>query len=60
MKIEKWVMEILKIAEIAGMTQYNFLNLAGENLNIKLSKAHYKRSVRTIVENFLKITETTE
>lgn len=54
LKIEKTVVGILETADMADMTEYKVRKQAGEKLNINLSETHYKKFVRSIVENFLK------
>ncbi|XP_077251314.1 transcriptional coactivator p15 (PC4) family protein (KELP) [Tasmannia lanceolata] len=52
-KIEETVIEILKEADMAEMTEFKVRNMAAEKLGIDLSSSEYKRFVRNVVESFL-------
>eukprot|EP01018_Ginkgo_biloba_P024733 Gb_03980 [translate_table: standard] len=55
--IEKTVLEILEDADMAEMTEYKARKLAGNKLGMNLSEPHYKKFIRSIIENFLKSRE---
>ncbi|XP_057966806.1 RNA polymerase II transcriptional coactivator KELP [Malania oleifera] len=53
-KIEDTVLEILKSADMATITEYKVRKMASEQLGVDLSEKERKRFVRQVVEAFIK------